>query len=102
MRNVAVQPSQVDREARISLRAQILLRQSGVKGVYVETTDVSHSGCRVEFVDRPRVGDRNWIKFDGLDALESTVRWINGFSAGIEFVRPIYPPVFELLLARLR
>lgn len=87
---------------RINLRAQILLRRSGVKGFYVDTTDISPTGCRVEFVERPSVGDRHWIKFEGLDALESTVRWVKGFNAGIEFNRAIYLPVFELLLARLR
>ena len=87
---------------RAALKARILLRRSGRKNYVVQTTDVSPSGCRVEFVDRPSKGERHWIKFDGLDAVEGEVRWVKGFSAGLQFVRPIYPAVFDLLLAKLR
>lgn len=85
---------------RAALKAKILLRRSGRKNYVVQTTDVSPSGCRVEFVDRPSEGERHWIKFDGLDALEGEVRWVKGFSAGLQFVRPIYPAVFDLLLTK--
>jgi len=87
---------------RASLEAKILLRRTGRKNYFVQTVNVSPSGCRVDFVDRPSVGERHWVKFDGLDALEGEVRWVLGFSAGLEFIRPIYPAVFELLLAKLR
>ncbi len=87
---------------RVSLEAKILLRRTGRKNYFVQTMDVSPAGCRVDFVDRPSVGERHWVKFDGLDALEGEVRWVEGFSAGLEFIRPIYPAVFELLLAKLR
>ncbi|MCY7338575.1 MAG: PilZ domain-containing protein [Sphingomonas bacterium] len=87
---------------RVSLKAQILVRRSGRKNYFVQTSNVSPSGCRVEFVDRPSVGERHWVKFDGLDVLEAEVRWVERFSAGVKFIRPIYPAVFELLLARLR
>ncbi len=86
---------------RRSLKAEILLRRTGKKNYYVQTSDVSPSGCKVEFVDRPLVGELHWVRFEGLEALEAEVRWVVGFSAGLKFVRPIYPPVFELLLARL-
>ncbi|MDQ3079639.1 MAG: PilZ domain-containing protein [Pseudomonadota bacterium] len=96
-------PPQTPRQdRRVSLNAEFLLRRSGKKNYYVCTTDVSPSGCSVEFVDRPAVGERHWVKFDGLDGLEAEVRWVSGFKAGLQFVRPIYPAVFELLLARLR
>lgn len=87
---------------RVSLKAQISVRRAGRANFYVQTTDVSPTGCRVEFVDRPSVGERHFLKFEGLDSLEAEVRWVKGFSAGVVFTRPIYPPVFELLLARLR
>ena len=87
---------------RVSLKAQISLRRAGRANFVVQTTDVSPTGCRVEFVDRPSVGERHFLKFEGLEVLEAKVRWVKGFSAGVEFTRPIYPPVFELLVARLR
>lgn len=86
---------------RAALKAKIMVRRSGRQSYAVQTTDLSPSGCCVEFVDRPSEGERTWIKFDGLDAIEGEVRWIKGFSAGLQFVRPIYPAVFELLLAKL-
>jgi hypothetical protein len=30
-----------------------------------------------------------WAKFDGLDAFESRVCWVDGFYGGLEFVRPM-------------
>jgi hypothetical protein len=87
---------------RASLDAQVLLRRGGRNNYHVQTLDLSPTGCRINFVDRPSVGERHWIKFDGMEALEGEIRWVNGFCAGLNFVRPIYPAVFELLLARLR
>ena len=43
-----------------------------------------------------------WIKFDGMDAMESQVCWVDGFIAGVEFTRPIYPAVFQMLVSRLQ
>lgn len=88
-------------QPRAALTAQVLIRRAGHKNYFVETMDVSPSGCRIAFVDRPSVGERHWVKFDGMDALEAEVRWVEGFEAGLEYARPIYPAVFEMLLARL-
>jgi hypothetical protein len=87
---------------RTKLKATILLRRSGRRNFQVQALDVSASGCRVEFVDRPIVGERQWVKFDGLDAIEAEVSWLEGSSAGLEFIRPVHPAVFELLLAKLK
>ena len=62
----------------------------------------SPSGCSINFVDRPSVGERHWVKFEGMDALEGEVRWVENFNAGLKFIRPIHPAVFELLLTKLR
>jgi hypothetical protein len=42
------------------------------------------------------------VKFDGLNAIEGLVSWIDGFVVGIEFVNPIHPAVFDALVPRLR
>jgi hypothetical protein len=86
---------------RVSLKAEVRLRKGGQTTFLVQTSDLSPSGCKVDFVDRPAVGERHWVKFDGMEALEAQIRWVRDMSAGVEFVRPIYPAVFELLLARL-
>ena len=86
---------------RVQLIAEVQLRRSGHHHYLVNVHDASPEGCRLEFVERPRLDETVWIKFDGLDAIQSTVCWMNGFDAGVEFARPIYPAVFDALIARL-
>jgi hypothetical protein len=79
----------------------VQLRRSGHHHYLANVYDASPEGCRLEFVERPRLDETVWIKFDGLDAIQSTVCWMEGFEVGVEFVRPIYPAVFDALIARL-
>ncbi|MDP9424258.1 MAG: PilZ domain-containing protein [Pseudomonadota bacterium] len=60
--------------------------------------DVSNTGCRLDAVDRPEVGERVWIKFEGLESIESTVCWVAGFKVGLKYCNPIHPAVFDRLL----
>jgi len=55
----------------------------------------------LRLVGLPRVGDRMLFKLAGLDAIDCHVRWVEGYSAGLQFDRPIHPAVFDLLMARL-
>ncbi len=89
------------RADRVSLQAAVTLRRRGSANYTVSTSDVSPSGCKVEFVERPRVGETHWLKFDGLEALEAEVRWVEDFDAGVQFARAIHPAVFDMLLTRL-
>ena len=90
------------RSARVSIQGEVQLRRSGKHNYVVNVFDISREGCRTEFVERPRLDETVWVKFEGLEALEATVCWTEGFAAGLEFVRPIYPAVFELLVERVR
>ena len=87
---------------RLEIAAEVSLRRLGRVHYQGRLFDLSPQGCRVEFIERPRVGERIWVKFDGLDLLEAEVRWIDGFIGGVEFVRPIYDAVFDLLVLRLK
>lgn len=87
---------------RIAIDADVSLRRSSQPHYQTRLYDLTPSGCSVEFVERPRVGEMLWLKFDGLSAIEAKVRWVDGFVGGLEFVRSIHPAVFELLVARLR
>jgi len=53
-------------------------------------------------VTRPKLDETVWVKIDGLESLEALVCWVNGFEAGVEFVRPIHPAVFDFLINRLQ
>ena len=90
------------KSARISLAAQVLLRRSGRHNYNVSIYDVSREGCRVDFLERPDLDERVWVKIEGLEGLEASVCWVEDFAAGLEFVRPIHPAVFDLLVQRMK
>jgi hypothetical protein len=87
--------------ARVAVNAEVSLRRPGQNHYRVRAYDASPLGCKLEFVERPEPAERVWVKFDGLDALEGQVCWVDGFVVGVEFVRPMYQPVFDALAARL-
>lgn len=90
------------RSNRVALDAEVALRRAGRTNYRVRVFDVSATGGQIEFVERPELDELVWIKFDGLEAIEARVAWIEGFKAGIEYSKPIHPAVFELLLGRLQ
>jgi PilZ domain len=81
--------------ARVPVTSEVTIRRSGLHGFRVRAFDLSPEGCKVEFVERPVLGERVWIKFGGLEALEAQVRWIDGHVGGVQFARPLYPSIFE-------
>jgi hypothetical protein len=87
---------------RATISALVQLRRSGELRYEVHVFDLSQFGCKVEFVERPRIGETVWVKFNGLEALEATVRWLESFHAGLEFIRPINECVLEMLLNRFQ
>jgi hypothetical protein len=87
---------------RVPIDAEIFMRRSVERGYRAAIHDLSPAGCRLEFAERPRIEESLWIKFEGLEALESIVRWIEGDSAGVEFVKPLHAAVFDSLISRLR
>jgi hypothetical protein len=91
-------PPNPRRADRVALTAEVGLRRAGVKGFRVHVFDVSETGCKIEFIELPAVGERVWVKFDRLEALEGTVRWVENHVGGVEFERPLYKPVFEKLV----
>ena len=71
-------------------RAHCLGRRSSAPAqrpqpLLVNVHDISPEGCRLEFVERPRLDETVWVKFEGLDAIESSVCWFRGSDVGVEF-----------------
>lgn len=87
---------------RSAISADVSLRRRGMTNYRVRVVDLSPEGCKVELVERPRGGERMTIKFEGLEAMDAEVCWVEGFEAGLRFERPIHPAVFDLVLTRLR
>jgi PilZ domain len=90
------------RSERTSTAAEVSLRRLGQVAHRVRVTDLSPEGCKVELIQRPDVEERMLIKFEGLEALEAEVCWVERFRAGLRFEKPMHPAVFDLLLQRLR
>jgi hypothetical protein len=100
----ALQPAKPQKprgHERVAIDGQVSLRRPGRQQFQCRAFDLTPTGCKVEFIERPKIGDTMWVKFDGLDALEADVRWVEGYYGGVEFKRPIYSAVFDLLLARI-
>ena len=89
------------RSERIALAADISLRRIGRSTFRINVTDLSPEGCKVLLVERPAKDERVLVKFDGLEVLEADVCWVDNFTAGLSFEKPMHPAVFDLLIERL-
>lgn len=89
-------------DERLVLQADLPVRRLGRAYYRCNVRDISCSGCKVEFVERPRCGELIFVKFEGFDAIEATVRWIDGFCGGVQFARPLYPSIFERIFENLK
>ncbi len=83
------------------MAADISLRRSFDTRYQVRILDFSPHGCRIELVERVRPGDRVWISLPGIETIEATTCWVDGFVAGVEFVHPLHPSVFDMLTAKM-
>jgi len=86
------------RRGRVAVAVEVGIRRAGVHAFRVNAFDLSPEGCKIEFIERPSVGERVWVKFDGLEGIQAEVRWVDGHVGGVRFARPIYDPVFRKLI----
>jgi hypothetical protein len=86
---------------RAQLSIEVMLRRAGQHSYKVRMFDLSPEGCKAEFVERPKLGEHVWVKFEGLEALEAIVCWVEGFQVGLKFEMPIHQAVFDMLITRL-
>lgn len=86
---------------RIALSAEVSMRRLGHANFRVSVFDASPEGCKLDLVERPSDGERVLVKFDGLESLEAEICWVDGFTAGLKFIKPMHPAVFDLLVERL-
>jgi hypothetical protein len=90
------------RSERIEIHAQVVLRRRSHLPYQVPLLDFSTHGCKVEYVERPEVGELVRLKVEGLEALEAEVCWVEPPVAGIRFLGPIHSAVFAMLVERYR
>ena len=89
------------RAERVPIGADISLRRSFDTRYQVQIVDFSPHGRRVELVERVKPGDRLWISLPGIETLEATTCWVEDFVAGLEFIHPLHPSVFDMLTSRM-
>ena len=89
------------RSERVAVVAEVTLRKPGQPNYRVRVLDASPEGCKLEFIQRPREGDRIWVKFEGLETLEAQVCWVEDFVMGVNFARSLHPAVFDLLVTKI-
>jgi hypothetical protein len=90
------------RSERTALSAEVSLRRLGQNSYRVKVTDLSPEGCKVELVERPRIGEHMLLKLSGLEVLDAETCWVESYIAGLRFEKPIHPAVYDLLLHRLQ
>lgn len=90
------------RAERVPLRADIDFRRSGEHRWRVNILDFSPGGCRVELPVRVKPDDMIWISLPGLEAIQGTVCWVKEWTAGVEFINPLHPAVFDMVRERMR
>jgi hypothetical protein len=87
---------------RVNVRTFVHFRLPGYHRAEVTLLDISPTGCRVDLPERASVGQTVWVTLPGLQPIESKVVWLRDWVAGVEFATPLYPSVYDALVARLR
>lgn len=83
----------IDIEANASLRVMNGSRKEG------SVENLSEYGCRLRIPHISfEVGDVVWFKIDSIQPWQGTVRWREKGYVGVEFSRPFYPAVFEMVV----
>ena len=88
------------RTLRHNIDAEVTLRRSLDQPYKVKLRDLSLHACSIELVDHVQHRERLWIKLPGLDSIEGVVCWEENFHAGIDFLKPLHPVVFDMLLRK--
>ena len=87
--------------SRMPVSSEALVRRVGGFNFQVALNNISPGGCRVEMLEPSEVGDALIARFPQLEPLGSRVCWADGTITGMQFLNPIHPAVFDMLLTRL-
>ena len=82
----------------VSLSAQ--LRQAGGVRLDANIHDLSETGFRADCLYGIAVGTRVFLTIPTFTPMEASVAWRAGSQHGCHFLRPLYPAVFDTIVAR--
>ena len=87
------------RGERAAVDATASLCISMRNGIEGHLYNLSAQGCSLQLTFGSfMVGDAVWFRIESIQPWRGTVRWVNEDKVGVEFERPFYPAVFELLV----
>lgn len=86
---------------RVQMRADIDIRRPGDHRYRAPILDFSPEGCRIEVPVYVEPGDSVFLSLPGLETIEGKVRWVKEWLVGVEFNRPLYPAVFDMMKDRM-
>lgn len=84
---------------RRAVRMRAHLRDRGTTRFEIDVLDLSTNGFRAQTSFSLWPGTIVWITLPGLAGLEATVAWREGTIYGCAFAKPLYPAVFEHIVA---
>jgi hypothetical protein len=96
------EPPKQRKAERVNMQTFIHVRKSGYHRAEVTLLDISPVGCRIDLPERVAVGETVWVTLPGLQSIEGKVMWTRDWFAGVEFASPLYPSVFDAVIARLQ
>ncbi len=76
-----------------------VLRPSGSTQLKVDLLDLSCTGFRCQYFFDLEIGERVWLKFAELAALEAEVVRREGYLYGFCFIQPLYQAVLDHIIA---
>jgi len=84
---------------RAAVEAVAFLGATGEDGCQGRLYDLSPAGCSLELATMAyEVGDQVWFRIDAVRPWKGTVRWVRDSRVGVEFDRPFFPAMFELIV----
>jgi hypothetical protein len=93
-------------DARSALRKpvafQAQLRDRRSTRVKIRVLDLSITGFRAEADYSLHEGDTVWLALPNMAGLEAKIAWVRGNVIGAAFLQPLYPAVFDHIVALSR
>jgi len=89
------------RFTRMDSKSEVTMRRIGGFNFQVALSNLSPGGCNVELIEEAEAGESAIARFPQLEPLGSRICWTKGRSTGVEFLTPIHPAVFDMLVSRL-
>lgn len=94
-----------EKKARNSPRVPVnldagLRPRGGYSVISVQILDLSTHGFRIESSLDLSIGMDVWLRLPSLEPCHAKVAWVEGYTAGCAFERPLHPAVLDMILSR--